>query len=220
MKRLTHEPEADQAIADAVLPSGRLLLLDVGGVVLADPLAPLFDRLAGAGRASRAAIADFYQRRLRQGLWAGTDPEPAFWTRLTDYAGVTDDHEALRAFTISTMSPLIPLEQLRRWARRVPIWLLSNHREEWLGPALANLGIDSVFARRYVSSLTGLVKPDPAAFRAVVEAAPFDAASILYVDDKVANVRAAETLGMIGLVAASDDWPTFVDVWVAGLISS
>jgi 2-haloacid dehalogenase len=47
-----------------------------------------------------------------------------------------------------------------------------------------------------VSGAVGLVKPDPAIFRLLLERHGLAAADCLFIDDSERNVRAAEALGM------------------------
>ena len=70
-----------------------------------------------------------------------------------------------------------------------PLWLLSNHRTEWLMPRLERFGLADRFERIYVSDAIGFVKPDPGAFRMARAAAGNRV--VTYVDDKPENVAAA-----------------------------
>jgi FMN phosphatase YigB (HAD superfamily) len=94
---------------------------------------------------------------------------------------------------------------LCRWSRQLPIWLLSNHRSHWLLPRLERFGLAEVFQRVVVSDSIGAAKPDPAAYRHLIEEV-YDPASCLFVDDRARNIASAAGLGL-KVVHASPDVP-------------
>ncbi len=100
------------------------------------------------------------------------------------------------------------------------MWLLSNHRHEWLVPALQDAGLHLLARRLFISSQTGHVRPGPAAYVQVLDsAAPGDA--LLYVDDKEDNVRAFRELGVDGIVAdPRGEWTRVVDAWLGASLRS
>jgi len=193
----------------------RLLVLDVGGVLLADPLAEIFDELAQRSDKSREAIVGFYGRELREPLWSGSVDEEEFWRLLLDFAGLPPEPSWWRRKTIRAMKPLPGAACLADWSRRVPVWLLSNHRTEWLEPALGQTGLGQFLARALVSDVTHRVKPDRAAFAEILEVSGLSASQGLFVDDQARNVQAAQAIGLAGLVAdPSGDWLVTVNRWV------
>lgn len=84
---------------------------------------------------------------------------------------------------------------LERWSRQVPIWLLSNHRHDWLVPRLERFGVMRFFERVIFSDMMGVAKPDPEAYRHIV-AHLSPPSSALFVDDQSRNVAAAAKLGL------------------------
>lgn len=71
---------------------------------------------------------------------------------------------------------------------------LSNSNDlHW--PLFMAMGLDEPFEHHFPSHRTGLVKPDAAAFRNVIDGLGFAPAEILFLDDQVANVDAARTCG-------------------------
>jgi FMN phosphatase YigB (HAD superfamily) len=72
-----------------------------------------------------------------------------------------------------------------------PIWLLSNHRSDWLLPRLERFGLADRFERVLVSDELGAAKPSPTAFAALV-----DQPSMVFFDDSRRNVEAAAALGI------------------------
>jgi HAD superfamily hydrolase (TIGR01509 family) len=126
---------------------------------------------------------------------------------------VTDAPDGvLRARLVAGLRPLPALARVRDWRRRVPVAVLSNHRSEWLLPVLARAGLGSEDARILVSDRIGAVKPDPAAWDALL-APGIDPAGVLVVDDAEPNLRAAAARGMRTLPAdPGGAWTRAVDL--------
>lgn len=78
----------------------------------------------------------------------------------------------------------------------VAVALLSNDAAGLLRPRLARLGIADLFAPLVISSEIGVMKPDPAAYRAVLEQVGRPATETVFIDDMPANVAGASALGI------------------------
>jgi HAD superfamily hydrolase (TIGR01509 family) len=78
--------------------------------------------------------------------------------------------------------------------------LLSNASHDYLLPIMRKLGTYILFDRIFVSSETGLMKPDPDIFRYVLAEMAVDARDAIMVDDSARNIDAAELVGMRGIV--------------------
>jgi putative hydrolase of the HAD superfamily len=89
------------------------------------------------------------------------------------------------------------LEELHRAGMRLGI--VSN---AWpsLERTYGSLGLRDFFDAFVISSKLGCLKPDPRIYRAAVEQIGVEPKSILFVDDDEEYVRAAESLGMLGVV--------------------
>lgn len=163
-------------------PDG-LVVLDVHGVVFNKPLVPFLAEVAQRHGRESAQVLDAWSNRVREPFWLGQLGVTEMWSTLLPGA----DPAALTAELDSRYAPGPLFEALADISG--PIWLLSNHRSEWLLPRLQRFGLDGRFERIYVSDAIGLVKPDVEAFRLAQRAA--GSRPILYVDDKPANVAAA-----------------------------
>lgn len=184
-----------------------VLLLDVGGVLLVDPMRQIFDDLAHESRTARSAITNVYSTQLRRGLWDGTLAEPDFWTQILKTADLAQDVAAWRTRLLNYMTPLPAIDALPGLNRNYRLWLLSNHRAEWLRPKLIEVGVTDHFAGILVSSETGHVKPDTFAFSHAVATVGASPDRVAFVDDKRGNVEAAEAVGIYGTVADDrGDW--------------
>ena len=164
----------------------RIVVLDVHGVIFTNPLARFLAELAQRHGRESAEVLQTWTSRLRRPFWLGELGEREMWQTLFPAA----DADALTAELEGRYArgPLFDaLEAISE-----PIWLLSNHRTDWLLPRLVRFGLAGRFDRIYVSDAIGWVKPEAEAFRLVQREAGRH--TVTYVDDKPANVAvAAET---------------------------
>lgn len=180
--------------------------------MLIDSLMPDFPARAAAraGADAGAVRALLTDDAFRRAYWGGHLPESAFWQALG--LQPPDDQERAR---ILDLRPRVDAERVAGWARVAEVWIISNHRHEWLLPALAAHGLDQVVHRIEVSSLSGRVKPDPVAWEVMLhDGTPPGAVAV--VDDQRANLDAAEALGITAIAATGDDgWAHGLDAWLA-----
>jgi glucose-1-phosphatase len=167
------------------LANGALVVLDVHGVVFTNPF-PAFIREIG----ERVGIGgdELFRRwraRWRQPFWEGSITEAEMWEGIApglDAAELRSDLE----------------HRYRRgpWFDFVcghdgPMWLLSNHRTDWLLPRLERFQVADRFERILVSDALGAAKPSPRAFDALRTRG-----DAVFFDDSPCNVSAARALGI------------------------
>ena len=188
-------------------PTVERLILDLGGVVLPSAMPQVIAELAAHSHKTDQQLWRYFNGHLFEAFWSGRMGLEQFWLTFTRFAGVPD--LVGRCQTEMTQSILRPLEQLeavRGWTRAVPVGVLSNQRAEWVLPVLARVGLADVLDPLLISSLTGLVKPDPRAFAQLTELGT-PPERVLYVDDRPQALRAAERLGIATILAHDgDDW--------------
>ena len=171
-------------------------------------------------RAALRAGADEEQVRclltddgFRRAYWGGHLAERAFW----DALGIPVPTDIDRA-GILDLGVRVPPARVAAWRDRAEIWIISNHRHEWLMPVLGRTGLDAVVDRIEVSSLTGRVKPHPSAWEALIDDGT-PAERVAVVDDQAANLDAARHLGITAIAADPDDagarWADALDAWLA-----
>jgi FMN phosphatase YigB (HAD superfamily) len=181
--------------------------------VLGEPTGPLFEAVAESCDLSPAAVARAFRERFRNALWSGQLDEAAFWTDFAKSLGAHRPCRAWRGVIDASMHPLPALHCLPAWSQHAEIIVISNHRQEWLLPRLDALGAPAHIDELRISSSTGLVKPDPAAYAHAVGGREWS--RTLYVDDKSANVEAARDLGLRSLLADPEGgWTEAVDIWL------
>ncbi len=178
----------------------RVVLFDVGGVLV---------QLSGVATvmgwvADRWTPADVWHR------WLHSPAVRAFETGRTD--ATTFAADLVQELELG-VPPALFLESFAGWptglypgahelVARIPSHitraLLSNSNSlHW--PRVENeFGLGALFEHRFVSHLTGRIKPDRDAFEHVVSSLGCDAGSIFFLDDNLLNVEAAHAAGMQG----------------------
>jgi HAD superfamily hydrolase (TIGR01509 family) len=194
------------------------LVLDAGGVLYDEGFRPLLGSLAvSAGRPAEDGV-DYYNTQLRRHLWRGCISVDEFWTRLSDFLPLTKEQlaELIENGAPGIFNPLDSLEKIEEWSEKAEVWILSNHRHEWLLPALEESGIRDYFDRIIISSSAGHMKPDLAIYEGLREGEPEE---VMFVDDKAENLDAAREASAADKLVLADlegNWISEVDTWLAG----
>jgi HAD superfamily hydrolase (TIGR01509 family) len=139
-----------------------------------------------------------------------SDAEFAFWQKYGEQVGKAlpphwrEDYQAVKMAAVREepgMSEL--LNELRGAGYSLAI--LSNF-EPWMEPLLERFGYRSQFDHLYLSYQTHIEKPSAQAYQAMLDDLGLREQEILFIDDQVRNVRAAEKLGIdaIPFVSVSD----------------
>jgi HAD superfamily hydrolase (TIGR01509 family) len=81
-------------------------------------------------------------------------------------------------------------------SRGIELWCLSNNLSEWSKKLHTRFGLDRYIKGSVISGAVGFLKPDPAIYRHLMTESGFAAHEILFVDDRLRNVRAADSLGI------------------------
>lgn len=177
--------------SNAVSPSnGTAFVCDVGGVILVDGMRTMLADLASAHGFNLVRAATLFRSTgLRDALWKGEITTREFWS---DLGRVVDRDlgpgHRLDADMIAACSPLASVDHLSKVTDR--LWLATNHRDEWVMPALANAGLNIASNRLVCSSQVGACKPDVDFYDAVEVALGESASSgVTYYDDQAANLR-------------------------------
>jgi 2-haloacid dehalogenase len=89
------------------------------------------------------------------------------------------------------------LYQLRH--RRVPLYALTNFSVDKFHQTRQRFGFLDWFDAVVVSGEEGLVKPDPALYRVLLDRYRLDPDRVVYIDDTLVNVTTAADLGMTAL---------------------
>ena len=191
----------------------KILLLDCGGVLIEDPMQRLFSRLALLSRKTKEEIEKFYQTNLRKDLWEGNIPENFFWGALFGFCNLKEDPSEWRTWFASLQVPLLESSYLREFSSHSAVWLLSNHRSEWLLPLLEKYNFSCYFTELLISDREKFAKPDPSWFEAVRK--KIGSREVLYVDDQQSNLDVAAKHNIPGCLADKNNlWVKTVNIWL------
>jgi putative hydrolase of the HAD superfamily len=183
---------------------GRTVIFDYGGVISLPQAAADLDviaRLAGVGRDSEPFWRAYYARRAD--LDQGSAGAVAYWRAIAGDIGASWDdarvHELwaadFRSWTSINPGTIEVLADLR--AGRTALALLSNAAPDY-GSYLRCGPLADFLAGCYVSGELGLLKPQPEIYRHVLDDLGIGAAEAVFIDDREANIRGAQALGITG----------------------
>jgi putative hydrolase of the HAD superfamily len=178
------------------------LVLDVGGVLCADAVAPKVGELAARHGLSEPDLLD-QARRLRSYVDTGALSENEFWARLLRERGLepTMSDLSVEAFAAPMPGARGMIDFARDRGFRLAV--LTNDSVELFAARQRALGACNDFAAIVVSAAIGITKPDPRIYRSVLSALAVQPGECLFVDDRADNVEAARNLGMQGVVFES-----------------
>lgn len=180
-----------------------MLVLDAGKVLYPDVFEVLWGRVSELATASTEEVKAAYRDQMRVELWTGASTEPKFWEWLIERFELEGSVEAWREYCLSSLTPLAAARHLSAWAQICPLVLLSNHRHEWLRPALERDGLERYFSQVIISSEHQAMKPEPELYRQVEQLVD-SPQELLFVDDKSVNLDTAALRGWQTCLADTD----------------
>lgn len=183
----------------------KLFIFDMGGVLTGN-VACIPDMAAhlglsadafyrGAGSDPDAGHTSPYNLGDLAELMKGSISPEAFWARFSGRTGLRVGEDLWGTFFRPAPIPgtYAAIGALKARGRRVVCGtntLRAHYR------AHADQGHYGCFHAVYASHLMGVIKPDPAFWRRILEAEGCDPSDAFFVDDTLENVRAAESLGI------------------------
>jgi putative hydrolase of the HAD superfamily len=183
---------------------GRVVVFDYGEVISFSQSDEDRQRLvAAAGVPADGFWAAYGAERddLDQGLISTTE----YWLRIGRACGVEWDLPKaqvlwsldFRAWTSADPAVVRVVADLRDGGTRVA--LLSNAAPDY-GAAFRFSPMGQLFEQAFVSGELLLLKPDPAIYRHAAAALGVDPSTMVFIDNREANVRGAESIGVTGHV--------------------
>lgn len=185
---------------------GPVFIFDVGGVFVRHDNALLYDRLAACCSDPVAARPALEAGLAAPELGTGRLGVGGFHARLVSELGFAKPYDEFLSLWSSHFSEEPGMAALiRDLAARRRVVLFSNTNAAHWAHVTAHYPALGRAHACYLSHELGLVKPDPAAFRRVLELEAIGAADAVFVDDRADNVAAATALGMRGVVFPGAD---------------
>jgi putative hydrolase of the HAD superfamily len=190
------------------LPNIKAVILDYGQVLVRCPTVREFERMAGM---FNVPFASFHK------LWEGSRDiydrgdvtAEEYWLQLaarTNSTLIPEQIETLRQVEIEIWCHTDPemLDWLSRMhAAGIKTALLSNMPLDLMRYVLANFRWMEKFDFRTFSADVRLIKPDPAIFEHTLRGLGVAASEAVFVDDREPNIKAADALGIHGILFRS-----------------
>lgn len=185
----------------------RNIIFDLGDVILNIDI-PLTYRSFSelSGRTHEELHSLFAETELFRKFETGSLSDGGFRNLVRDVLempGLTDSQIDASWNALLLDIPAARIELLQKLSASYNLYLLSNtssiHIEKINRILEETSGIgslDLLFKRVFLSYEMGLMKPDPDIYRKVLESAEIEAGHTLFLDDNLANVQAAEKLGI------------------------
>ncbi len=126
-----------------------------------------------------------------------------FYQRLGDLSGHSS--ESVKAVFDDTQlidQDIVTL--LKELRDQYKLGLLSNASGQYLRPILKEHGLIDLFDEVVVSAEVGIIKPDPAIFKHILDKLDVQASEAIFTDDNPHNVAAAESVGIHSIVFTSE----------------
>lgn len=192
------QAQIKEAIAELPVRAG--ILLDLGGVLFEDSLSRDAYRRLARRLGINPAVTLGFRDRVREPLWTGEMSEDQFWAEFSELAG--EDAELVSEWQerVRSPQPLGTVARVGELAAAADLCVLSNHRHEWIGPALKRSGVAGACEQLLISSEIGVCKPESSAFRLARDCF-VDGWPVMFVDDQQSNLDAARARGFQTLLA-------------------
>ncbi len=152
------------------------------------PFDPDGDALWRAMQADEITERDYWHRRTQEvAKLAGRD-----WSKMSDFVRAARGADAAQVIRPEALAAIATVKQAS-----MKLAVLSNELDLFYGaefrqrlPFLAD--VDAIVDATY----TGVLKPDPGAYRTCIEALGLPAPACVFVDDQIRNIDGARAFGM------------------------
>lgn len=183
----------------------KAIIFDIGEVIL--DLDPITSIEAFRSRAGFESIDEFldtsHQRGIFRQMEEGAINEEEFYEVALTYCRPGTSKETIRECFYEFMPgiPQYKIELLRELSKDYDLYILSNNNpiSRAYTCELARregLDFDEIFKKQYYSYEMKMMKPCRKIFLTVLEEIGLPPEEILYVEDSISNVQAAEALGI------------------------
>ena len=191
----------------SVIPMSKIknIIFDLGGVLLnINPLLSLleFEKLSGIGKDD--LLSKFISTRIFEKFDTGSINPAQFGRELCGIMNrEVSDSEIERIWNMLILDfPRSSVELLQQLRKNYRVYLLSNtnviHIQKYTREFYENNGfpMSNLFDQVFYSCEIGIHKPDEGIYTHVLEAANLVPSETLFFDDSLANIKAAQGLGI------------------------
>lgn len=189
--------------------SVQAVVFDIGNVLIEWNPVAFYDREIGAEARSRL-FAETQIEAMNLAIDAGAPFRATVQTHAATHPAWSREILWWHDRWIEIASPRIErsIRLLRRLrAKGVPVFALTNFGTDSFAYAQTQYDFLNEFDRFYVSGHLGVIKPDPAIYRAVEGDSGLSPGALLFADDKPENVEAAALRGwQVHLFEGPEGW--------------
>jgi putative hydrolase of the HAD superfamily len=158
-----------------------------------------------------AALCGVEQSKFAKGYWQfrldydRNIDNFTYFTNVAEMAGVHVSHEQIQQLTLlDNESWTLPCQTMLSWIKmleshNIPTALLSNMPFAMSEYLESNCDWLPRFKKLIFSARVGYVKPEKEIYEYCLQETGMNARSTLFIDDRMENIQAAESMGMIGL---------------------
>jgi glucose-1-phosphatase len=182
---------ADERDIDLVLFDLGGVLIELGGVAALRKMSGIADD----GAVWQRWLTSPWVRRFESGQCSSVEFSGGV---VSEWGLSVSPEQFLELFRQWPVGPMAgSSELLAEVQRSVPIGCLSNTNQLHWEDQIGKWPMLDLFDHRFLSFDLGLVKPDPAIFRAVADRLPVPPDRVLFLDDNDLNVDAARAFGFL-----------------------
>jgi len=184
------------------------IIFDLGGVLLnINPLLSLLELEKISGISQEELTVKLISEQIFIKFETGRLDSAQFRSELCRIINTSvSDSEVDRIWNKLILDiPLHRVNLLKELRNNYKVYMLSNtniiHFDHYTRELAETLGINlaDLFDRIYVSHEIGIHKPDARIYTYVLENAKINASETVFIDDSLANIEAAERLGIAGI---------------------
>jgi epoxide hydrolase-like predicted phosphatase len=185
----------------------RTIIFDFGGVLMKTlDYAPRHAWDAKLGLARNTVESIVHGSTIWHKAQLGLVPVEAYWSAVAEQLGISPEHmpQFERDYFSGDCLDQGLIDIIRGLRKNGhPVALLSNDSLA-LEEKLTALGIANLFDSVVISARIGALKPDPAAYQAVLDRLRCSPGETIFIDDRLENVEGARALGMHGIHYVKD----------------
>jgi len=186
------------------LPKIKVLILDLGGVLVQHNPSPLVPAFVAKHNAPLTKISYFYKESPRFEYECGLISSENFWQKAVNEVGYTGDYAAFQkdfcaAFGFELKRDVYQfIQKLKlKYGSEIEFWLLSNITDLHYNYIRCRWpDIFSLFSKVYLSFLLGCRKPDAKIYHQIIQENGRIAQRCAFVDDVALNGVVPRLMGM------------------------